>query len=124
MKKVLIVDDEVKITAIVRRYLEKHGVEVDVRHNVLESHSIVMCKRFDLIIIDFNMPSYKGTHLIDTLKLTDSNDKTPVVVMSAFLDTEVRAEFQNRGVKEFIEKPVRMDQFYNKVGRYLELNVA
>ena len=118
-KKVLIVDDEPNITKVLTHFLESYDVEVRVSGGVLESHSLIINEKFDLILLDYKMHKYNGDKLVDTLKITDSNFNTPVIVVSGNLNGDIVSDLTTKGVEDFIEKPIDKRTFIKKVGRFL-----
>ncbi len=63
-KRILLVDDEVEITEINKRYLIQAGYEVNVAHDGQEALEIFQKYSIDLIITDIMMPNMDGYDLI------------------------------------------------------------
>ena len=59
-KRILLVDDEVEITEINKRYLTQAGYEVNVAHDGQEALELFQKYSIDLIITDIMMPNMDG----------------------------------------------------------------
>ena len=60
MERILVVDDEDKIRAIIRKYGEFEGYEIAEAHDGMEAVEICRKEDFDLIILDVMMPELDG----------------------------------------------------------------
>lgn len=60
MERILVVDDENKIRAIIRKYGEFEGYEIAEAHDGMEAVEICRKEDFDLIILDVMMPELDG----------------------------------------------------------------
>lgn len=106
MKRLLIVDDEVDIAAILQDLLEYLGYEVVTAYDGRDGLRKVDERRPDLILSDVMMPNMTGPEMLDEL-LTHSGDrKIPAILMSA-VDRHETA--QALGVS-FLQKPFTLDQ--------------
>ena len=61
MERILVVDDEDKIRAIIRKYGEFEGYEIAEAHDGMEAVEICRKEDFDLIILDVMMPNSEST---------------------------------------------------------------
>jgi len=114
MKKVLIVDDDVDVTTLVSKLVERAGYEAVVAKNGVEGMGKVREDKPDLIILDMLMPKESGIRMYHELKTEESLKDIPVIVLSAipkksFLKSQkVLDEFAGQSVPEpeaYIEKP-------------------
>lgn len=117
--KVLLVEDNSDIQALVKILLTKTGVKVDVVNNGLEAIKAVDEKKYDLVFMDIEMPVMNG--MVAMEKLQDKGYNIPVIVMSAnAMDTD-RELYQSVGFSDFIAKPIDRHNLYEVVTKYLEL---
>ena len=106
-RKVMIVDDEPDLRAIVRLTLKSIGLEVLEAENGRRGLELLRQARPDLIILDIMMPEMNGVefcrHLIDD----DHIDDIPLILLSAVSE-------RSRIVKDFFEMPFRSQSFLTK----------
>ena len=122
-KRILIVDEEKDIGLTFKIILENDGFDIDYYADPTEAVEQFKPKRYDLTILDINMPKINGFELYDQLKLRDSNIKTLFITA---LSTVERYNTHNievyplMGKRHFMAKPVRtnefMDQVYSLIG--------
>ncbi len=119
---VLVAEDNPVNQTIARRMLEKAGVTVTVvsdGHQVLERCAR---ERFDLILMDVQMPGLDG--LDATRQLIARGDPTPIVALTANATTESHHSCLEAGMSDFITKPFRYRQLQQVLLRYLAAKPA
>ena len=67
-------------------------------------------KGFDLVISDIQMPVMDGVIL--SKKICESDEKQPIIILSAHSDSEYLVQLINIGVSKFLNKPVNHDEFF------------
>jgi CheY-like chemotaxis protein len=67
--------------------------------------SVLRQNRFDLVILDVNMPGKNGFEVCEVLRASNQNKKTPVLFVTGLNDFEVRARSTLSGGNDFIAKP-------------------
>jgi two-component system phosphate regulon response regulator PhoB len=105
-KKILVVDDDKAILALVRKYLTGVGCSVVVTDNGSEALMLVREARPDLILVDSDMPGLDGHAVCRVLKKEAATQTIPVVIMSGarIRDTDVLAGFSG-GADDYVMKP-------------------
>ena len=68
MANILVVDDEVEVSAAIRRVLERAGYAVTIAHNATEGLGAVARQQADIVITDIIMPKVHGVELIKQLR--------------------------------------------------------
>ena len=105
--RLLLVDDELDITGILKELLEKEGFEVDAFTKPLEALEQFKPGNYDMVMLDVRMPDIDGFSLYEKLKAIDSRIK--VTFMTAF-DVAYLDMFQEKfpflPEKAYIKKPV------------------
>jgi two-component system response regulator ResD len=102
MYKILIVDDEEKIRAFVRKYAEFEGHEVTEASNGMEAVEICRKKDFDIIILDIMMPELDGFSACREIRKTKN---TPVIMLSARGEEYDRINGFELGIDDYVVKP-------------------
>ena len=80
MERILVVDDEEKIRAIIRKYAEFEGYEIEEAADGMQAISMCREKDFDCIILDIMMPELDG---FSTCKEIKKIKNIPVIMLSA-----------------------------------------
>jgi len=128
MKKVLIVDDDIDVTTLVSKLVEKAGYEAVVAKNGVQGMGKVREGKPDLIILDILMPKQSGVRMYRELKTDEPLKDIPVIMLSAiapksfFRSQKVLDEFAGQSVPEpeaYIEKPEEPEELVELMKRIL-----
>ena len=105
-RKILVVDDDKAILALVRKYLTGVGYSVVVTDNGSEGLMLVRESRPDLILVDSEMPGLDGHAVCRVLKKEAATQSIPVMIMSGarISDTDVLSGFSG-GADDYVMKP-------------------
>ncbi len=106
---VLYVEDDDEIREIVAAILAKFFKEVNTAVNGQEGLDIYKQTTCDLVISDIRMPVMDGIEMVKNIKDIESDQ--PVIITSAYDDSEYLLELINAGVEKFILKPIDDDKF-------------
>lgn len=111
--RVLVVDDDDEMRALVRRTLEFEGYEVSERDR--GTHVVDALRRapFDLIILDKEMPGVTGVDLLPILRREFPG--VPVLFVTAFGGRQVADTALRLGAARYLEKPFRLAQLREAV---------
>lgn len=116
-KQFLIVDDEpeiIKFTTELIKDLFPHS-RINTAKDGEEGFRKSCLVKFDLIITDHNMPIKTGTQMIADLRTKKNpNAKTPVLVLSGFLDEALRGMLKSYGIA-FSDKPIDIEKFQTEL---------
>jgi two-component system, OmpR family, response regulator MprA len=102
MTTILVVDDDRKITDMLRRTLIYEGYRVVTAADGEEALIRAQAERPDLIILDWLMPKLNG---IETAKALRTTDATPILMLTARDAVGQRVEGLNSGVDDYLVKP-------------------
>jgi DNA-binding response OmpR family regulator len=89
--KVLVIDDDEIYLGAVRRLLTAAGMEVVTSPSALHLPKLVQREKPDLILLDIEMPSLSGEHVLDLTQIFDFLRTTPIVLHSAKSAEELQA---------------------------------
>ena len=105
---VLVVDDNAANIFALSTMLRQMGFEVDEATSGVEAINLSCHKNYRLILMDYLMPEMDGIQAIRQIQFIMKGQECPVFIgLSATLDEEVTATFQEVGVDFLMEKPVR-----------------
>ncbi|MEC9488604.1 MAG: response regulator transcription factor [Halanaerobium sp.] len=102
MFKILVVDDEKKITSIVRTYLESSGFQVQEAHTARAALDAFYSFKPDLVILDLMLPDRPGEEVCREIR---SASRTPVIMLTARVTEEERVSGLNLGADDYLTKP-------------------
>ncbi|MEK7373144.1 MAG: response regulator [candidate division NC10 bacterium] len=105
--RLLIVDDDLQMRAMLRQALERHGFEVHEAASGEEALQALESARPDAIVLDKEMPGVSGFEVLGLIRQHDV--AVPVIVITAFGGLAVRAEALRRGATAYVEKPFRVN---------------
>lgn len=116
-KKVLIVDDNKLNIKVARRALEPFKVQIEALENGQDCiNKINLGKKYDLILMDIQMPIMSGeTALKELKKLPDF--KTPVIALTADVIYGSEEKYLEQGFADYIPKPFSKDQIKAKLDK-------
>lgn len=114
IKQVLIIDDNHTNCYILSEILNHWGISCTIANSGNEGISLLKNnKKFDLILIDYQMPDMDG---LTTSEMIIKSDLAyiPQIFMLTSIDADsVRKQAQAIGIRHFITKPVLLDELYN-----------
>ena len=116
-KRILLVDDEVEITEINKRYLIQAGYEVNVAHDGQEALEIFQKYSIDLIITDIMMPNMDGYDLIGEVQYL--SPEQPFLFITAKTSEPDKIYSLSMGADDFITKPFSPRELVLRVNNIL-----
>ncbi|HOO38644.1 MAG TPA: response regulator [Deltaproteobacteria bacterium] len=102
--RILVVDDSAVVRSVLSKELLRSGVEVTQAENGQQAFDIALCKEFDLIITDVEMPVMDGIELCRKLKSNPRTEKTPIVILSSLDHEEDIKRGYKAGASTYISK--------------------
>ncbi len=112
-KKILLLDDELDLQALVKITLKSRGYEVVVAGNGIEGLEKLKTLRPDLIILDMNMPKMGGIEFYQHICDTHGKPMYPVLVLTARANMETL--FKQFNIDGFMAKPFEIDDLLKEV---------
>ncbi|MBR7112849.1 MAG: response regulator transcription factor [Clostridia bacterium] len=102
MYKILVVDDEVRIRSIIRKYAEFEGHKVTEAGDGMEAVRIARTEQFDIIILDIMMPELDGFSACREIR---KSKKTPIIMLSARGEEYDKINGFELGIDDYVVKP-------------------
>ena len=103
MNKILLVDDEIEITEINKRYLEQGGYDIDIANDGKEALEKYKRNKYSLIITDIMMPNMDGYDLISEVQYLDAEQ--PFLFITAKTTEPDKIYALRMGADDYIVKP-------------------
>lgn len=116
--KILIVDDEVSQTALLKGFLDKKGYEVTEEQDPLNAINLVRNQEFDLMIADYRMPKMDGLELIKNIREIDP--EIGIIMASAYGNIETAVEVIKSGASDFMTKPIDLKELLVLIDRSID----
>ncbi len=116
--KILIVDDDAAVRAILLRYLEEEYPYCVDSHGPFDALNKIKHERFSLVISDVMMPGMSGTELLQFIKKQDP--ETAVIMVTGVMDVNTAVDSLRLGAFDFVTKPFDLPSIRHAVKRALE----
>jgi response regulator RpfG family c-di-GMP phosphodiesterase len=113
--KVLLVDDDQRLTCILSAHLVNVGFEVRTARNGREGVEIALEFLPDVIVMDLSMPVMDGMEATARLKQDPRTQKTPIVILTAKSTTENLVSGLEAGALEYVCKPFSIEELIARV---------
>jgi heavy metal response regulator len=111
--KILVVDDEVKMTDFIKLGLKEEGFVVDVCFDGEEGYFLAKTQKYDLIILDINLPTMDGLTICRTLR-NEHND-TPILFLSVRNKVSDKVKGLDIGADDYLTKPFAFEELLARV---------
>src|SRR5215813_1876574 len=102
MKNILVVDDEPKITQLVRDYLERAGFGVLIAHDGKKALSLAKTERPDAVILDLGLPQLDGLDFTREFRKTSN---APIIMLTARSEETDKLIGLELGADDYMTKP-------------------
>jgi len=119
MPKILIVDDDVTITELMKVLVKMEGHEPTTVNDSLQALEIAKTVNPDLITLDLMMPGLTGFELCKLLHDDPKFVNTPIVIVSAKDDAESKEQAKQAGAIDYLTKPFSLDELSQKINPLL-----
>ena len=105
--RVLVVDDEPRVTALICEKLSQEGFECHECRSGKQALEFLSRKEFDLILSDIRMPGMSGLELLTVVK--EKHPRSAFVMVTAEDDIRVSVQAMKHGAADYLVKPFRLD---------------
>lgn len=112
MFNILIVDDEIKITQVIKAYLDKEGYNCIVANNGEQAFEYFYNNNFDLIILDRMIPDISGEDICKKIRETSM---VHIIMLTAKIEDEDRIDGFNIGCDDYVCKPFNVKELVLRV---------
>ena len=120
--KVLVVDDDPSVLATYRRLLRRAGFHTITEADPLKVAADAAAGQVDLLLLDHKMPGMDGLTLLAELRRRECRARC--ILISAYLNDDVRCQAGNLGVDRVLEKPVDIRALRRAINELLPVLVA
>ena len=111
--RIVIIEDNVTLSSAISYRLKDRGHAVDILHNGLEADMYLRKEGADLIVLDINLPGMSGLDVLYALRQRGA--QTPVILLTARIETRDRVLGLDRGADDYMVKPFEMDELEARI---------
>lgn len=116
MIKILIVEDDLKISTMLKTLLTKNQYEVKSAFSGTEAILLLQNESFDLVLLDLMLPGLTGEEVLTKI---NEQFKIPVICVSAKDDLNTKIEVIQAGADDYITKPFNNEELIVRIGAVL-----
>src|SRR5450432_37039 len=116
-KKILIIDDDLDMCALLSRFLSKKGFEPEVAHNGAKGLARFHEEFFDIVLCDFRLGDKDGKDVL--LKIKEIRPETIVIIITGYSDIKTAVDVIKLGAFDYITKPLIPDEVINVIEKAL-----
>jgi len=106
--KILLIDDDVSLCTVISHQLEGMGYEVAVANHGKDGISAFQESRFNLLLIDLQMPDMSGMHVLSKVRTLDN--EVAIIIITAYGTVENAVEACRLGADDYLTKPFAKEQ--------------
>ena len=108
MSKILVIDDDVDMCLLLKRFLSKNKYEVTLAHNGKKALEELENAEPDLVLCDFRLEDIDGKELL--IKIKEKYPRTPVIIVTGYSDIKVAVDVMKLGAYDYVTKPLFPDE--------------
>jgi two-component system phosphate regulon response regulator PhoB len=117
--RILVVEDERDISALVAYHLTKEGYRVRTAEGGQEAIELARAERPDLVVLDLMLPGFSGYDVLTELQKRPELSDVPVIVLTARRDEADRVKGLELGADDYVTKPFSPRELMLRVGAVL-----
>jgi DNA-binding response OmpR family regulator len=106
--KILVIEDDPTVRTLVKAVLEHRGNDVSVAETATDGQNLALENNFNMIILDLRLPDGNGYDVCQ--KIREEGVTTPVLVLSAEHETDVKIKILNVGADDYLTKPFNSEE--------------
>ena len=116
--KILLVEDEPKLSLVIQEELENQGYETDVAYDGLVAERLFNQHAYSLVLLDINIPYKNGLALCKEFRALNKN--IPIIMLTALGEINDKLDAFNLGADDYIVKPFHFDELFARIKVFLK----
>ncbi len=116
--RILVIDDDEDVCAVIRDYLENEGYEVTILRDPSEAVDLVKKDHYHLVLLDLILPRMSGQALLKQLRRADSD--LCVIILTAYPTVESAIDTLKNSAFDYIQKPIVFDELKKAIDAALK----
>ena len=118
-KKILIIEDDYDLSALMIRHLQSAGYNVMSVGDAIQGVQFAKKEIPDLVILDLNIPGGGGVKVLENINRLPETQGIPVIVLTGIHDAEIREKVLDSGAVEYLEKPYNPQELLRNVEEHI-----
>ncbi|WP_308993492.1 sigma-54 dependent transcriptional regulator [Mariniflexile litorale] len=119
MKNILLIEDDVAFSEMLKHFLKRHQYIVDVSYNIHNASALLKKQNYDLVFTDLRLPDGDGIDFLKQIKKSHSH--IPVVLMTSYAEVSTAVQAMKQGAFDYISKPFNPDEVLEVISNALEV---
>ena len=111
--RILVIEDEVKISQFIKRGLKEEGYAVDVANDGEEGHFMLSSNEYDVVVLDLMLPKIDGLTLCRDLR--KEGNSTPIIMLTAKDTVKDKVKGLDSGADDYLAKPFAFEELLARV---------
>lgn len=116
-KRILVIEDEVKIANFIKRGLKEDGYEVEIALDGKEGLDMAVNQLFDLLVLDVMLPEMDGMEVCRQYR--SRGKSTPIIMLTAKDSVSDKVQGLDLGADDYMTKPFAFEEFLARVRSHL-----
>jgi len=104
--KILLLEDDLMLSEVMVEHLEDYGYQTTALYDGLAAEDLLFEERFDLLLLDVNVPLLNGFELLKSLRASGNN--TPAIFITSMNSSQNVSEGFDLGANDYLKKPFEM----------------
>jgi two-component system, NtrC family, response regulator HydG len=101
---IIIIDDDVDICALLKRFFERKGYAVSTAFKAQEGLELIRANSYDVLLTDFRLPDMDGLEVIKNVRTIKTD--LPIIVITGYSDVAQAIKAIRLGAYEYVTKPI------------------
>jgi len=118
--KILLVEDDPKISSFVKIGLESNDCLVDIAYDSTIGEKLAFTRKYDVIILDVVIPGISGFDLCK--KIRNNNNHTPIIMLTSLDSVEDKLTGFDCGADDYLVKPFSFQELYARIKALVRRN--
>ena len=118
MQKILVIDDDRDMCLLLKRFLSKHGFEIEDANTAKKALELLDATEYDLVLCDFRLDNMDGKTML--VKIKEKYPHMPVIIITGYSDIKIAVEVMKLGAFDYITKPLFPDEIILTIRKALE----
>ncbi len=118
MTTILLVEDDITFSLMLKTWLEKKEIQVDSVSTITDAKKRLEKNHYDVILSDLRLPDYDGFLLLKFMKEKELN--TPIILMTNYAEVRTAVKSIKLGAFDYIAKPINPEDLLKKINDALK----
>src|SRR5690625_3817764 len=117
--KILIVEDELKLSRVLQLELQYENYETEIADNGLDALKCMEEGKWDLVLLDIMIPDLSGLEVLRRIRRTD--ERTPIILLTARDMVHDKVSGLDLGANDYVTKPFQIEELLARIRAHLRI---